>query len=170
MRVPAVAGVGAGLVGVAALGLAGLATAADQDAVSVPSVVVRSEAGEVLARVPLGGRRFAVTYRNSIYKTLAESRYAVAPPGRFRLVRVAADQRAVIEEYYAIPGPDRAREGDRRRWVARPRDRAVFDELTIAATDLGERTLRVPGRRPVRLWRLVGDDDPIVVLDVQGTG
>lgn len=147
-------------------GLRTLAPATESPPEGGPSVVVRDNAGDVLASVPLPGRTFAVSYRNSIYGTLAEDRYTTLPGGRFRLVQIAADQRAVIEEYYAIPGPDRAAQSDRRTWVADPARRAVFDELSIAATDLGERTLRVPGRQPVKLWRLV-EDNPIVVLDIE---
>lgn len=161
----------------------GLDDPRDDPGAAEPTVVLRSESGAVLAAVPLGvgtpagrpaggrashGRRFAVSYRNSIYGTLSESRYVVRPRGRFRLVQVAADQRAVIEEYYALPGRTRpAPAGDRRTWVAEPRRRTVFGELAIAATDLGERVLHVPGHRQLRLWRLVPDRRPVVVLDVE---
>jgi hypothetical protein len=157
----------AGVAGALAFGLVGLALAAAPAAPGAPAVVVRSDDGDVLASVPVGRRGFALSYRNSVYGTLAEDRYVLASRDRFRLVEVAADQRAVLEEYYALPGPDRAGAGDRRRWVSDPARRMAFPELNIAATDLGERTLHVPGHRPVRLWRLVGDDNPIVVLDIE---
>ena len=150
--------------GVSGLGSA-LASSPEPDGLAV---VVRSEGGEVLAEVPVPGHRFAVSYRNSIYQSLAESRYRALPSGRFRLVQIAADQRAVIEEYYAIPGPTRALNADRRTWVTPPERPMTFSELTIAATDLGERTLHVPGHAPVRLWRLV-EENPIVVLDLERT-
>jgi hypothetical protein len=43
----------------------------------------------------------------------------------------------------------------------------VLGTLSIAATDLGERTLLVPGEPPLELWRLVGDGDPFVVLGIE---
>jgi hypothetical protein len=133
-----------------------------------PAVVVRTPDGEVLASVPLTGDRFAVGYRNSVYTTLAEERYRVLPDGRFELVELAADQVAVLEEYYAVPGAPRpAPPGDRRDHVAEPARPAVFDVLNIAATDLGERTLYVPGADPVPIWRLVTGDDPTVLLEIE---
>ena len=134
------------------------------------AVVVRTPDGEVVARVPLTGDRFAVSYRNSVYTTLAEERYRVLPDGRFALVEIAADQVAVLEEYYALPGAPRpAPPGDRRAYVADPGPArpAVFDVLNIAATDLGERTLHVPGAAPVPIWRLVTGDDPTVLLETE---
>lgn len=124
----------------------------------------------MLASLPLHGERFAVSYRNSIYGTLAEERYAVLPDGRYRLVEIAADQLAVLEEYYAVPGaPRRAAEPDRREWVVPPDPErpTVLQALSIAATDLGERTVHVPGEPPLELWRLVGDQNPFVVLDIE---
>ncbi|WP_236827644.1 MULTISPECIES: hypothetical protein [unclassified Blastococcus] len=134
------------------------------------AVTVRAPDGAVVARVPLDGDLFAVGYRNSVYRTLAEERYRVLPDGRFELVELAAEQVAVLEEYYAVPGAPRpAPPGDRMTHVvppdpARP---AVFDELSIAATDLGERTLHVPGAEPVPIWQLVVTDDPTVILDIE---
>jgi hypothetical protein len=54
--------------------------------------------------------------------------------------------------------------------VADPAGHPVFDELAIAATALGERTLLVPGQAPVPLPPLVADavaDGVTVVLDVE---
>ena len=134
------------------------------------AVLVRTPDGDVLSRVPLTGDRFAVGYRNSVYTTLAEERYRVLPDGRFALVELAADQVAVLEEYYAVPGAPRpAPPGDRRGHVAEPDPArpAVFDVLNIAATDLGERTLYVPGAAPVPIWRLVTGEDPTVLLEIE---
>ena len=133
-----------------------------------PSVVVRDGDGDVLAHVPLGGDRFAVRYRNSIYGTLAEERYRVDDDGRFTLAALAADQLAVLEEYYAVPAATAAPEDDRRSFLADPAPgRApTFTGLSIAATRLGERTLLVPGRDPLALWQLV-DDDPTIVLRIE---
>lgn len=133
-------------------------------------IVIRGSGGDVLASMPLDGKHFAVSYRNSIYGTLAEERYEVLPDGRYRLVEIAADQLAVLEEYYAVPdAPQRAPEDDRREWVVQP-DPAkpvIFEVLSIAATDLGERTLRVSREPPLELWRLVDDKHPFVVLDIE---
>jgi hypothetical protein len=133
-------------------------------------IVIRGEGGDVLASVPLHGEGFAVSYRNSIYGTLAEERYEVLSDGRYRLVEIAADQLAVLEEYYAVPGaPQRAAEPDRREWVVPPDPErpTVLQNLSIAATDLGERTVHVAGEPPLELWRLVGSENPFVVLDVE---
>ncbi|MGY2067301.1 hypothetical protein [Blastococcus sp. SYSU DS0619] len=134
------------------------------------AVTVRTPDGELIAQLPLDGDTFAVGYRNSIYTTLAEERYRVLPDGRFELVQLAAEQVAVLEEYYAVPGaPEPARPGDRLPFVVDPDPSrpAVFEELNIAATDLGERTLYVPGSEPVPLWERVVTDDPSVILDIE---
>ncbi len=157
-------------------GVVGVASAAEQGAArqNAPSttrtVIIRDHDGDVLASLPLRGDRFAVSYRNSIYGTVAEERYVILPDGDYRLVQIAADQLAVLEEYYAVPGPPTlAESGDRRAWVVPPDPDhpAVFEGLSIAATDLGERTLYVPGFTPLALWRLVEDDNPFVVLDIR---
>ena len=134
------------------------------------AVTVRTPDGELIARVPLDGDTFAVGYRNSVYRTLAEERYRVLPDGRFELVELAAEQVAVLEEYYAVPGAPRpAPPGDRLDVVAEPDPSrpAVFSDLRIAATDLGERTLFVPGSEPVPIWERVVTDDPSVILDIE---
>ena len=132
-----------------------------------PALTVRDGGGALLKQVPLPAPEFAVSYRNSVYGTVAEERYHVRGGSRFGLVELAADQLAVLEEYYAVPGPVRAApSGDRRRWVAEPRDHPEFGELSIAATALGERTLHVPGQAPIPLPPLV-TDGVTVVLDVE---
>lgn len=148
--------------------LASTAAVVSADAGDGRSVVVRDAGGEELARVPVGGA-FAVSYRNSVYESLAEERYEVRPDGRFAVVELAADEVAVLEEYYMAPTPPwRAPVGDRRAWLARPDAArpAVFEVLNIAATDLGQRTLHVPGVEPVPLWQLV-EDVPTVVLTIE---
>lgn len=167
LRWPAVVVLGAVAV---LVGAGATATTAAPDGDDGRAVVVRTPDGEVVARVPLTGDRFAVSYRNSVYTTLAEERYRVLPDGRFALVEIAADQVAVLEEYYALPGAPRpAPPGDRRGHVADPDPArpAVFEVLDIAATDLGERTLHVPGAAPVPIWRLVTGDDPTVLLEIE---
>jgi hypothetical protein len=131
-------------------------------------ISVRDPAGALLAQVPLGTGGFAVSYRNSLYGTLAEERYRVAEDGRFTLVELAADQLAVLEEYYAVPGPVRhAPAEDRRDFVAQPARTAEFAAIDVAATALGERTLHVPGHAPVPLPPLASPADPTVVLVVE---
>jgi hypothetical protein len=157
----AVLTVTAGIAGVVAV-----ATAGDGE----QAVSVRTPDGEVIAHVPLDGDTFAVGYRNSIYRTLAEERYRVLPDGRFELVQIAAEQVAVLEEYYAVPGAPRpAPPGDRLDFVVDPDPSrpAVFQDLNIAATDLGERTLYVPGSEPVPLWRRVVSANPSVILEIE---
>jgi hypothetical protein len=152
---------------VAAVLAAGLLGAGCAGAEPGPALVVRDTGGALLTQVPLPAPEFAVSYRNSLYGTVAEERYRVTEDGRFGLVELAADQLAVLEEYYAVPGPVRAAPGgDRRSWVAEPGDDPVFSELAIAATALGERTLHVPGHPPVPLPPLV-TDGVTVVLDVE---
>jgi hypothetical protein len=144
----------------------GLASGGNGD----PAVTVRTPDGHLIARVPLTDGTFAVGYRNSIYTTLAEERYRVGPDGRFELVELAAEQVAVLEEYYAVPGaPRRAPAADRLAYVVEPDPArpAVFDHLSIAATDLGERTLFVPGEPPVPIWQRVVTEDPTVILEIE---
>lgn len=152
----------------------GLLASADErsrgDSRGDAAVVVHDAAGKALAHVPLTGTSFAVSYRNSIYGTSAEERYEVLDDGRFELVSIAADQLAVLEEYYAVPDPPRrTKPPDRRQWVVPP-DPArplVLHRLVIAATELGRRTLHVPGEAPLPLWPLA-PDDPTVVLEIEG--
>ncbi|WP_336714763.1 hypothetical protein [Arthrobacter sp. USHLN218] len=154
-----------------AVSAAALAAASGHGGTGGRSLVVRNDDGE-LARVPLGADTFAVSYRNSIYGTVAEERYVVQADGSYRLAEIAADQLAVLEEYYGVPGaPVAAGPNDRRNFVVPPAPSrpAVFETLSIAATDLGQRTLYVPGEPPLDLWRLAGDDDPYVELDIKET-
>jgi hypothetical protein len=165
---PLVAAVAVAVTGLLAAGCAGPAQG--------PTVTVRDSGGALLTQVPLPAGAFAVSYRNSVYGTVAEERYRVQDGGRFGLVELAADQLAVLEEYYAVPGPAReAPDFDRRHWLAEPGTRPVFSDLSSAATARGERTLHVPGHPPVPLAPLVdssaGADvigtDVTVVLDVE---
>lgn len=168
MLKPAVTMVVAASMASSVAAVTGLAAIGDEAA---RIIVIRGHDGGVLASIPLHGERFAVSYRNSIYGTMAEERYEVLPDGRYRLVEIAADQLAVLEEYYAVPGAPRpAAEPDRREWVVPPdfERPTVLDALSIAATTLGERTVHVPGEPPLELWRLVEDEHPFVVLDIEG--
>jgi hypothetical protein len=133
-----------------------------------PAVLaVRDASGTVLAGIPLPDASFTLRYRNSVYESLAEERFVVEGD-RMLLRELAADERAVLEEYYSIDGA--ARPGgpaDARPWTARPADHVSLRELAIAATDLGQRALLVEGSPPLDLWRLVEDRRPTVVLGVE---
>jgi hypothetical protein len=154
---------------------AGLLAAAVSAAVPPPGadghVVVRNEHGEVLARIGLGdGGRVTLRYRNSLYGSVAEERFVAEGPA-LRLVELAADERAVLDEYYEIAGGARpAGPGDDRAWSGVPQRDLVIERLVIAATDLGERTLIVPGRPPVDLYGLVEDTAPTVVVTLERPG
>ena len=151
----------------------GLATAVVVAATAVlaagghPTIRVTAPDGELLASVPLApDGTVTLRYRNSLYGTLAEERFVVTGDGRLRLVELAAEQLAVLEEYYAIDTPASSAAEEPMRWQAAPAHVPVLRELRVAATDLGQRTLVVPGSAPVRLWRLVDDPEPTVVLTV----
>ena len=170
MRKPAAAVVG--LVCLAALGAGGIAVAGAPVESHRPRALVISNDGGMLASIPLSGDTFAVSYRNSIYGTVAEERYTVRDDGTYRLDQLAADQLAVLEEYYAVPGPpSAAADTDRKEWVADPdpEQPAEFSRLSLAATDLGRRTVYIPGAPPLELWKLVEDSDPFVVLSLKET-
>ena len=122
--------------------------------------------GTTLARVSLpADGSFTLRYRNSLYGTLAEERFVATAGGELRLVELAADQLAVLEEYYAIDEPAH-REVGSRTFAAQPAHVPFIERLQIAATDRGERTLLVDGHPPVELWRLVEDGDPSVLLEL----
>lgn len=129
------------------------------------AVIVTDDDGHVLARLvlPQSGR-FSLRYRNSLYGTLAEERF-VLDRGRFRLDQLGAEQLAVLEEYYAVSeAPIRAATD----WYhAPPAYELELERLTVAATDLGERTLLVEGFSPLHLWKLPNEDGPLVHLEVE---
>jgi hypothetical protein len=142
--------------------------AASAIARSGPTLEVSLPDGQLLARVTLpADGSFGLRYRNSLYGTLAEERFVVTDDGRIRLVSLAAEQLAVLEEYYAITQAARPATGaDRLAWEARPAHVPTPDQLRVAATDRGERTLVVDGAPALALWRLVDDAAPTVVLEV----
>lgn len=157
--------VGPALAIVATVVLAGLLVRSD----SSPRLTVRDpDDGVVLATAALNGSpTFTLRYRNSLYGTVAEERFEVTEDGRLVLDLLAADQIAVLEEYYAIDTPAwAAPDDDAREWLAKPANPVTLDDLLIAATDLGERTLIVEGEEPIPLWRLEAAD-PAVVLRVE---
>ena len=157
----------AGGLTIAAFGLALLGAAATV-AGSGPALVVRAPDGSTLARVELpADGSFALRYRNSLYGSLVEERFVVAADGRMRLTRLAADELAVLEEYYAIDRPaERGPAAGTRAWEGEPALAFEEDAILIAASDIGERTLLVDGAPALELWRLVDDAAPSVRLEV----
>jgi hypothetical protein len=156
-----------------AIGLAAIAILAAATCLGVAAsrpqpvqLTLRDGDGNLLLRLPVTDARFTLRYRNSIYGSIAEERFAVAAGGRISLVEVAADQRAVLGEYYEVAhAPRRTTSGDPRTWASRPRQAVVLAELSVLATDHGRRTLLVGGREPIPLWGLVdGLARPHVVL------
>ncbi len=114
--------------------------------------------------------RFAVGYRNSVYGTLAEERYRVHPDGRFELVELAAEQVAVLEEYYQVPGaPPPAPAGDRLDFVVAPDPARPPSSTTSTSPPPTSASARstCPGHAPVPVWQRVVSDDPTVILDIE---
>ena len=134
-------------------------------------MLLRDQHGTVLARISLPeGSRITLRYRNSLYGSVAEERFVVQKHA-LRLVELAADERAVLDEYYVVDHPvERTEPGDARAWRGTPRDALGLQRLAVAATDLGKRTLIVPGRSPIDLWRLVDDRQPTVFIALQPSG
>ena len=112
--------------------------------------------------LPADGR-FALRYRNSVYRSLAEERF-VANGGRMRLVELAADELAVLDEYYAATAI--TEDETTRAFRGGPAYPLSLTSLTVAATDLGARTLLV-GDAELALYRLVDDTSPMVILVVE---
>ena len=129
-------------------------------------LVVRATNDEVLLRVPLPNSRFTLRYRNSIYGSLAEERFEISPNGRIALVELAADEAAVLDEYYTTDRPRPADAGDTRRWRAAPVTPLTLEELVLAATQHGRRTL-VVGDQLIPLWQLVAEGAPTVILEAE---
>ena len=133
-------------------------------------LAARRADGTLIARSQVReGDTFVLRYRNSLYRSLAEERFT-ARDGRLELVSLAADELAVLEEYYQIAGrARRVRNDGLRAWSASPALPVSVSELHIAATDLGQRTLVLPGRADVELWRTVDDHRPTVTLRLEAT-
>lgn len=113
-------------------------------------VVVRDADGARVAEagLPASGR-FALTYRHSVYGAPAEERFRAGRGDRgFVLEAIASPSQAVLD-YYAVEGRRTRRGG---RWLLVPSQPARYDELALAATAVGRRTLAVGGDR-IALWR-----------------
>jgi hypothetical protein len=132
-----------------------------------PALVLRGPDGAVLAEVRVPDARFTLRYRNSLYRTLADELYAIRHDGAIVLVGLAAEQLAVLEEYYGIQGPARETRAGPMRWAATPAREVIIQDLVVAATDRGERTLLVPGAQPLVLTALVEDRRPSVTIEVR---
>ena len=122
----------------------------------------------MLHEVALPASGFALRYRNSVYGSLAEERFEITAEGRIRLRGLAAEDPAVLDEYYVLAGPPRrSPDGDDALgWVGTPARPVEVEELPLAASERGERTLLVEGVRPIALWRLAARTGPTVVLSV----
>ena len=155
------------IAGLAILTALGPLTLAADAALADPILVVRGPDDGVLAEVRLPGGAFTLRYRNSVYRSLAEEHYVVDALGRIELVSLAADELAVLEEYYAIDSPAwRAGRAAVRSWRADPARRVSIESLIVAGTDIGQRTLLVAGEAPLALWRLVDDRSPSIELKI----
>ena len=155
-------------VGLAILALLLLPLAVSAGSRQYPLLIVRGPDGAVLARMPLPDGEFTLRYRNSVYRSTAEEHYAVAPAGLIELQSLAADELAVLEEYYAIDEPARPSASGARTWTAEPGRPVRLASLIVAATDLGRRTLLIDGQPALELWRLVRDESPSVHLTLAG--
>lgn len=132
-----------------------------------PALVVRDAHGVELARVSLTTDGFALRYRNSLYGSLVEERYRLADGG-IRLVTLAADERSVLEEYYAAFAARDGGHESARTWIVDVDEGPIALPLHIQASRLGERTLLVDGRS-VPLWPLVARiGDTSITLSVEG--
>jgi hypothetical protein len=145
--------------------------ASDEPTASIPPTVwlaVRGPDGVLIARVALSeGDTVALRYRNSLYGSIAEERFVVERD-ELVLVSLAAQELALLDEYYRIAGPARRDDsGGGLGWSARPEQAVRLRELHVAATDLGRRTLIVPGLPPLELWRAVDDRRPTVTLALE---
>jgi hypothetical protein len=125
-----------------------------------PHVVARGDDGDVVAdlRLPATGV-FALEYRHSYYGEPARETFR-ADEGGFELVAISSPREAVLD-YYELEG-SRSRRGG--VWTLRPARRPRFEQMALAATAVGRRTL-VAGDRRVPLY---GGGDVHLRLGVEG--
>lgn len=109
-----------------------------------PHVVARTTDGERIARLALpASGEFALEYRHSYYRARARETFRAADGGAFELVAVSSPSEAVLD-YYEIEGA-RSRRGG--WWTLRPARPARFEQMPLAATAVGRRTLVAGGLR-----------------------
>jgi hypothetical protein len=106
-------------------------------------VVARTAGDDVVAelRLPASGE-FALEYRHSYYRQPARETFRATGDG-FALVAISSPSEAVLD-YYEIEGTRSRRGGV---WTLRPARPARFEEMALAATDVGRRTLVAGDRR-----------------------
>jgi hypothetical protein len=107
-----------------------------------PHVVARTADGERVAELRVTDT-FALEYVHSYYREPARETFRVRDDGGFELVAIGSPSEAVLD-YYEIEGTRARRNG---WWTLRPARPARFDEMALAATDVGRRTLVVGDRR-----------------------
>jgi Domain of unknown function (DUF1850) len=105
-------------------------------------VVARTADGEKVAELPVAGS-FALEYVHSYYRQPARETFRIRPDGAFELAAVSSPSEAVLD-YYEIDGA-RIRRGG--WWTLRPARPARFEEMALAATAVGRRTLVAGERR-----------------------
>jgi hypothetical protein len=154
------------IAGLAILAILGPLTLTAAAARTDTILVVRGPDDRVLAELRLPQASFTLRYRNSLYRSMAEEHYLVDAAGRIELVGLAAEELAVLEEYYAIDRPAWRTDGGgpARTWRADPARQVTIETLIVAGTDLGQRTLLVEGVAQLALWRLVDDRSPSIEL------
>jgi hypothetical protein len=111
-----------------------------------PHVVARGGGGDVVADLRLSTDTFALEYRHSYYRRPARETFRVRGDG-FELVAISSPSEAVLD-YYEIEG-ERVRRGG--VWTLRLARPARFEQMALAATEVGRRTL-VAGDRRVALY------------------
>jgi hypothetical protein len=124
-----------------------------------PHVVARAGDGDVVAdlRLPASGT-FSLEYRHSYYRRPARETFR-ATAGGFELIAVSSPSEAVLD-YYELEGERERRSGV---WTLRPARSARFEQMALAATAVGRRTL-VAGDRRAPLY---GGDDVHLTLEVE---
>jgi hypothetical protein len=124
-----------------------------------PHVVARTADGDAVAelRLPASGE-FALEYRHSYYRQPARETFRVSGDG-FALVAISSPSEAVLD-YYEIEGARSLRGGV---WTLRPERPARFEQMALAASAVGRRTLVAGGDRVP----LYGGDDLHLRLGVE---
>jgi Domain of unknown function (DUF1850) len=107
-----------------------------------PHVVARGADGVVAdLRLPASGT-FALEYRHSYYRVPARETFRATDHG-FQLAAISSPSEAVLD-YYEIEGTRERRGGV---WTLRPARPAQFEQMALAATETGRRTLVAADRR-----------------------